>query len=298
MVKEERKYLSYVLVTPARNEEANIEKTIQSVISQTILPHRWIIVSDGSTDRTDAIVQRYCRNHDWIRFIRTLEHIDRQFAAKVHSFNAGYKELKGMDYEIIGNLDADASFDDDYFQFLLERFAEDPQLGVAGTAFIEDGKQSYDYNYTNIEHVTGIIQLFRRQCFEEIGGYTPVKAGGIDWIAVTTARMKGWKTRSFVGKSYVHHRKMGTAGTNVLIAKLQYGQKDYYLGGHLLWQIARSFYQMTKRPYVIGGFLLIVGYLWALFCRVEKPISDELINFHRREQMTKLKEFFFRFSKG
>jgi glycosyltransferase involved in cell wall biosynthesis len=293
-MKAKKSYLSYVLVTPVRNEECNIERTIQSVISQTVLPTVWIIVSDGSTDRTDSIVQRYCKNHDWIRFIRRPEHNGREFAAKVHSFKAGYNEIRGIDYDIIGNLDADASFESDYFQYLLERFEDDPKLGVAGTAFIENGKQTYDYNFTNIEHVTGIIQLFRRQCFEEIGGYTPVKAGGIDWIAVTTARMRGWKTRTFLEKSYVHHRRMGTASANVLMAKFQYGEKDFFLGGHVLWELLRAMYQMTKKPYIIGGVLLISGYLWACFRGVEKPITNELITFHKQEQINRIRDFLVR----
>jgi biofilm PGA synthesis N-glycosyltransferase PgaC len=124
---------SYVLITPARDEEAYIEKTIQSVISQTVLPQKWVIVSDGSTDRTDDIVKRYAAMYSWIKLVRMPEHRDRQFAAKVQCFKAGYEEVKDERYQIIGNLDADISFGEDYFEFLLGRFAEIPELGVAGT---------------------------------------------------------------------------------------------------------------------------------------------------------------------
>jgi glycosyltransferase involved in cell wall biosynthesis len=129
----EHRCLKYVLITPARNEEAFIEKTIQSVIAQTILPKKWIIVSDGSTDRTDNIVAHFTEKYPWIELVRMPEHRDRQFAAKVHCFNAGYSRLQELDYEIIGNLDADISFEEDYFEFLLEKFAMMPGLGVAGT---------------------------------------------------------------------------------------------------------------------------------------------------------------------
>jgi len=113
------KNYSYVIITPARNEEAFIEKTIQSVISQTILPERWVIVSDGSTDRTDDIVKQYIEKNSWIELLRMPEHRDRTFAAKVHCFNAGYKRFKDTKYYVIGNLDADISFEGDYFEFLL-----------------------------------------------------------------------------------------------------------------------------------------------------------------------------------
>jgi biofilm PGA synthesis N-glycosyltransferase PgaC len=129
---------SYILITPARNEEAYIEKTIQSMIAQTVLPEKWIIVSDGSTDRTDDIVKRYTAKHRWIKLIRLPEHRDRHFAAKVDAFNAGYSKVKNIQHDIIGNLDADLSFEEDYIEFLLQKFYQYLDLGVAGTPFVED----------------------------------------------------------------------------------------------------------------------------------------------------------------
>lgn len=281
----------YVLITPARNEENNIERTIQSVIVQTLLPKRWIIVSDGSTDRTDDIVKKFLPDHPWIKLIRMPEHIDRQFAAKVNAFNAGYEIIKKEKYDIIGNLDADLSFEKDYFEFLTTKFQADPLLGVAGTPFVEDGVH-YDYRFTNIEHVSGACQMFRRKCFEDIGGYIPIKGGGIDWTAVTTARMKGWKTRTFTEKQCIHHKKMGSGNSGALMAWFRQGQKDYFLGGHPLWQLFRTAYQMTKKPYVIGGFLLFWGYFWSLLCGVKRSVSPELMKFHREEQMQRLKNTF------
>lgn len=280
---------SYVLITPARNEEAYIEKTLQSVISQTVLPQKWIIVSDCSTDLTDEIVKQYIAENVLIELLRMPEHRDRQFAAKVHCFNAGYEKVNDVNYDIIGNLDADISFEKDYFEFLLAKFAEIPKLGVAGTPFVEDSSH-YDYRFTNIEHVSGACQLFKRECFEDIGGYVPIKGGGIDWTAVTTARMKGWKTRTFTEKTCIHHKKMGTGNSTALMTGFGHGQKDYYLGGHPLWQLFRTFYQMTKRPYIIGGLLLLSGYVWAYLNGVERPVSQELISFHRAEQMQRLKK--------
>src|SRR5262245_17925388 len=118
-VRRDASRLSYILITPARNEEAYIEITIQSVISQKYLPKRWIIVSDGSTDRTDEIVQKYLIENSWIELLRMPEKRERHFAAKVQCFNAGYERIKDMYYDIIGNLDADISFESDYFAFLL-----------------------------------------------------------------------------------------------------------------------------------------------------------------------------------
>lgn len=282
--------LSYVLITPARNEEANIEKTIQSVVHQTILPKKWVIVSDGSIDRTDDIVKQYLLGNPWIELVRMPEHTERHFSAKVNCFNAGYAKAKDLDYDIIGNLDADISFGPDYFEFLLSKFQEDPNLGVAGTPFVEEGKH-YDYRFTNIEHVSGACQFFRRKCYEEIGGYVPIKGGGIDWVAVTTARMKGWKTRTFTEKTCLHHRKMGTGNARAIMTWFRQGRKDYFLGNHPFWEIFRTLYQMTKKPIVIGGVLLMLGFTWSAITRMSKPISTELQLFIRREQMIRLKEF-------
>ena len=286
--------LKYALITPAYNEEAYIEKTIQSVITQTVLPEKWVIVSDGSTDRTDEIVEQYLAANTWIELVRRSEHSDRQFAAKVHAFNAGYEKLNGLQYDIVGNLDADISFEKDYIEFLLEKFEQITELGVAGTPFVE-GSSHYDYRFTNIEHVSGACQLFRRKCFEQIGGYTPIKGGGIDWVAVTSARMKGWQTRTFTEKTCFHHREMGTGGTSTLNARFKLGKEDYYLGGHPLWALFRAFYQMKSKPYIIGGLILLAGHTWSFIRRVQRPISKELIKFHRKEQLTRLKNIF---SKG
>lgn len=284
--------IKYVIVTPARNEESHIEKTLKSVVSQTILPEKWVIVSDGSTDGTDEIVQQYALRYSWIEFIRMPYHSDRQFAAKVYAFNAGYKKIKDTSYDIIGNLDADISFEKDYFEFLLSKFNENPKLGVAGTPFVEESSVAYNYNYTNIEHVSGQCQLFRRECFEEIGGYVPIKGGGIDWTAVTTARMKGWQTRTFTEKTFIHHRKMGTGNSSTMMALFRQGQKDYFLGNHPLWEVFRTLYQMTKKPLIIRGSLLLLGFSWAALKGVKRPISKELMEFIRREQMKRLKTIF------
>ena len=280
--------LKYVLVTPARNVADYIELTLRSVVAQSCRPSRWVIVSDGSTDGTDDIVRRYAAEHDWIELVRMPERTERHFAGKVHAFNAGLARLTGMSYDLIASLDADISFNADYFDFLLSRFAANPRLGVAGTPFQETGR-SYDYRFTNIEHVSGACQMFRRACFESIGGYRPVSGGGIDWIAVTSARMKGWQTRTFTETACHHHRPMGTAGSNRLAASFRLGSKDYRLGGHPLWQAFRGVYQLRSRPYVLGGVLLMAGFFWDLLCGAPKVVDVELQQFHRGEQMARLK---------
>jgi poly-beta-1,6-N-acetyl-D-glucosamine synthase len=283
----------YVLITPARNEAQFIELTLKSVAGQTIRPAKWVIVSDGSTDGTDEMVSRYAAEYPWIELLRMPEREERHFAGKVVAFNAGYARLKDVPYDVICSLDADISFDTDYFEFLLGKLAEDPALGLVGTPFLDSQKESYDYRFVSIEHVSGACQVFRRECFEQIGGYVPVKGGGIDHIAVITARMKGWKTRSFPEKTCIHHRDMGTAQRSSVMARFRFGMQDYALGGHPLWEIFRTVYQMTQRPFVVGGLMVGCGYFWAMARRAPRPVSDQLIAFRRQEQMQRLKNFLF-----
>lgn len=281
--------LEYVIITPARNEAAFIEKTIQSVIAQTVLPKRWVIVSDGSTDGTDEIVEKYRGGRPWLELMRLPERRERHFAGKVYAFNAAYERLKDLAFDVVGNVDADISFGPDYLDYLLGKFEAMPRLGVAGTDYIEGGFHSFVDSYINPAHVNGGCQLFRRRCFEEIGGYVPIKGGGIDWIAVTTARMKGWTTRSFGERTFNHHRKIGTAGGSELRARFHYGKKDYFLGGHPLWHVLRCGYQMAKRPYVLGGVCLLSGYVWCWLTGHERAVSPELMQFHRGEQLARLR---------
>ncbi len=283
---------TYVIVTPARNEARSIEMTIQSVAAQTVRPLRWIIVSDGSTDSTDDIVRKYAADHDWIKLVRMPERQERHFAGKVYAFNAGRESVKDLPYEVIVSLDADITFDRDYFSFLLGKLAANPALGLVGTPFSESGNDTYDYRFVSIEHVSGACQVFRRECFESFGGYVPVKGGAIDNIAVISARMKGWKTRTFTEKICQHHRAMGTAQVSALHAKFKFGGKDYAIGNHPAWEVFRAAYQSTRKPFLLGGLALGAGYFWAAIRRAERPVSRELMAFHRKEQMERLKKVF------
>lgn len=289
--------MKYVLIMPARNEADYIEKTIASVIGQTKLPERFVIVNDASTDRTGEMARAAAARFPWIEVIDCPPRDERSFAGKVHAFNAGLARLRDVPYEIVGNLDADISFEPDYFEFLLRKFEEMPRLGVAGTAMREEAYDALTDSFYHIHDVFGACQLFRRTCFEEVGGYTPVKWGGIDWIAVRMARYRGWETRSFLEKTFFHHRPMGATETNIWKARFDYGRKDYFLGNHPLWQVFRVAFQMLKRPYAIGGLILLYGYVHSLIMRVERPVPPELLRFHRREQVQRLKALLGRFFK-
>jgi glycosyltransferase involved in cell wall biosynthesis len=284
--------LKYVLITAARNEERLIGRTLAAVIAQTQRPERWAIVDDGSVDGTAEIVDRTAREHPWIVLVRRPARADRSFSGKAQAVNAGLEQLKDLEFEIIGNLDADVTFDPDYMEFVLGKFGNNPTLGIAGTPFTEVGYDSSRDSFEGENYVAGPCQLFRYQCFQDIGGYVAHKAGGVDWIAVMTARMKGWEVRSYPEKRFHHHRSLGTAERGPLQALFSYGEKDYYLGGSPIWQLFRATYRMANRPFFFGGLALGLGYAWAALRRTPRPVSAELMRFHRADQMKKLKAIF------
>ncbi len=281
---------SYVLITPARNEAQFIEATIESVIAQTVRPLRWVIVSDGSTDGTDDIARCYASQYDWIRFVRMPERSERHFAGKAFAFRAGQACVEDLHYDVIANLDADVTFRSDYFAFLLEKLDADPKLGVVGTPYVETSGEIYDFRFTSLDHVSGACQVFRRECFEAIGGYVPVKLGAIDCIAVISARMNGWKTRTFTERVYMHHRRTGTAQRGVWRAAFATGAMDYAIGNHPIWQVFRVVYQMTRKPYLLRGLAIGLGYLSRIVRCRQRPVSSQFVEFHRREQIMRLQQ--------
>src|SRR5574342_427281 len=283
--------LTYALITPARDEEKLIELTIRSVLEQRVRPGKWIIVSDGSTDRTDEIVRAHIADNNWIELLRMPDRKGRHFEGKAVCFAAGWERVKDPQPDLIGNLDADVSFDSNLFSFLLSEFAANPQLGLGGPAVSTHGA-TYDFRFSSLQHVSGACQLFRRECLEAIGGYAAIKGGGIDVVAGLMARMNGWQTRTFPEKTIVHHRAMGTAMQTGLWAKFRLGERDYVLGRHGLWELFRSLYQMTRPPFIAGGATVLAGYVWAMLRRVKRPVSRELVQFQRREQMERLRKFF------
>ena len=285
---------AYVLVTPARNEASLIEFTIRAVTAQTVLPLRWVIISDGSTDGTDQIVSLHAAVHDWIELVKMPLRAERHFGGKALAIRAGLERVKDLPYEVVACLDADITFESDYFEYLLEKVACDPGLGIVGTPYKDTTSETYDYRFVSVEHVSGACQVFRRSCYEQIGGYVVAKGGAIDSIAALTARMKGWKTRTFTDKICLHHRVIGSAQHGPIASRFTLGKRDYAVGNHPLWEFLRGLYQMTKKPFVVRGAALVAGYCWAALRRIERPVSAELRAFRRKEQMEHLTKVVFR----
>lgn len=285
---------SYVLITPAKNEEAYIEETIKSVISQTILPKEWVIVSDGSIDRTEQIVSKYAAIHDFIQLLRISEKRRRNFRSKVDAINTGYKQLKHIDYEFIGNLDADVSFNSNYYESILEKFQRNARLGIAGGFIFERYNEKFKSRSSNsTRSVAGAIQLFRYECYEAIGGYFPIEIGGEDWCAEVIARINGWQVEAFPEIRVFHHRHSGTPVGGVFRKCFREGLKDFSFGSHPLFEIFKCLRRVKEKPYVVGALLRMCGFIRAYYKRERRVVSDEFVNYLRREQMYRLKSIFY-----
>jgi glycosyltransferase involved in cell wall biosynthesis len=262
------------------------------MLAQTVPPLRWVIVSDASTDDTDAIVREYTAACDWLELVQLPKAGPRDFGGKVRAFNAGYDRVRHLDYDLIGNLDADLTFDSDYFEFLLDRFEALPDHGLLGTAYVDEGQESTDDWTRDERHVPGACQLFRRACFEAIGGYTPLPTGGVDLLAELSCRRAGWKTRAFGEKVLHHYRPPGTATRSVYSSRFNYGYRDYYFGGDPLWEMLRVVNQLRRPPYVIGGLCILAGYLWGHLARKGSPVPPEIRAFRRSEKRARIKRLF------
>lgn len=289
-MEDDRKF-TYVLITPARNEQAFIEKTILSVISQTVLPKAWIVVSDGSTDHTDAIVMNYASQYPFIQFIRLNSDHHRNFSSKIMAFNEGYATLKHVDYDFIGNLDADVSFESRYYETILKKFQDNPKLGLAGGEISEfyNGKE-HAYN-SSAWHISGAIQLFRRQAFEDIGGYRPIEKGCVDAIAAIMIPMYGWQVQKYPDNKVMHYRRQGSA-RGVLYTRFHYGVLEYSLGYHPLYAMLKCIRRLREKPYIIGSITRLGGYMVAVIKNEPCIVPPEVKQFVRNEHLKRIKSLF------
>ena len=287
-----KEYGSYVLLTAAYNEERYIEETIGSVVAQIVRPEMWVIVSDGSTDRTDEIVRQYATKHPFIRLVRREKNQFRGFASKVLALHAGLKILPLDSVPFIGHLDADLWLDSYYFRDVLAKFGEDPELGIAGGWYFEktrDGLwQPRPGNSTR--SLPDGIQMFRRECYRDIGELPPIECGGgEDWYAQVKARMCGWRVRSFPELEAHHLRPTGTRGS-LLRRCYTDGFMDFALGSHPLFETAKVAKMSATPPYIIHAMARMLGFLMA-HIHGKRMVSPELVAFLQKEQLGRLRTF-------
>jgi glycosyltransferase involved in cell wall biosynthesis len=284
---------AFVLVSAAYNEDKLIENVIKSVVMQEHKPLRWVIVSDGSTDCTDEIVKAYAARHEFIRLHRVTEDHPRNFTAQVYAINAGLGLLREVEYQFIGNLDADITLDPDYFARLIGRFQQEPRLGLAGGYIHEMRRGRFGVRKTNNRFsVAHGVQLFRRECFEDIGGaYEPLPYGGPDWYAEIKARMRNWEVRAFPDLKVYHHRPTSSA-EGFPRNWYRQGLLHYSFGSHPIFEVFKAVRRMRSKPYVLGAAVMFSAFVWAHARREKRCVPPEMIEHLREEQMNRVANLF------
>ncbi|HWH69735.1 MAG TPA: glycosyltransferase family A protein [Candidatus Sulfotelmatobacter sp.] len=279
----------YIIITPAHNEEAFIARTAESIIAQTVRPFRWIVVNDASTDRTGQIVGQYASRHGFIQLLNVERPAGRHFGNKVRAFNLGLTEARKEAFDFIGNLDADISFEANYFERILREFGNNPKLGLAGGLVCTRVGAAFVSQKVALDSVAGAVQLFRRECFDQVGGYIPLPNGGIDAAAEVSARMHGWETRTFPEYRVLEHRLTGSARARPLGSRLNEGRRMYSLGYSYHFFIVRCVYRTFESPWVLGSLAALFGYFDSLYRGRPVMVPPEVVHFLRGEQNQKLK---------
>jgi len=279
-------------MTAAHNEESFMEGTIESVLAQTVRPKRWVIVSDNSSDRTDEIVEKYARQHDFIRFLRITRAPGHSFGAKVLALHQGSKLLEDVDYEFIGNLDADISLESSYFEHLIDRLRQFPRLGLVGGFVYEAAEADADEDYrsrsvNDVRNVAHAAQLVRRECYDAIGGYAVLKYGGEDWCAQIKARMMGWEVESLPELKIFHHRHTG-GSSHWFRNAFRLGKLDYSFGSDPIFEVFKCLRRVGESPYVVVALARLAGFVWLSLCREPREVPDEFVSFLRHEQRERL----------
>ena len=283
---------SYVLVTAAYNEENFIARTIESIVAQTVRPTKWIIVSDGSTDKTDSIVDSYSRDHDFLRLHRICDPHPRNFAAQVNAINAGCTLLKGIEFDFFGNVDADVSFEPDYYERLLAKFDDDPTLGLGGGYIHEEKSGTFVSRGGNSTRaVPHAVQLFRRACYEMVGPYVPLPYGGPDWLAEIVARQKGWKVRSFPELPVRHYRPT-CAADGITRGSYRLGLLDHSLGSDPVFEVLKCLSRVSHSPFGASALLRLSAFVWASCRRYPLAVPRDVSECLRAEQRARVRALF------
>jgi biofilm PGA synthesis N-glycosyltransferase PgaC len=283
---------SYLIITPARNEAKLIARTIESVIKQTVRPAQWIIVDDGSMDCTPQIVHDYCCEHPFITLVCLARDGGRHFGNKAVAFARGLAEASSIDFDFVGNLDADISLEPDYFEGILRCFENDPQLGIAGGMVYSNINGKFVSQNVALDSVAGAVQMFRRKCFEDIGGYLSMPHGGLDSAAEIFARMRGWRVCTFGDLRVLEHRWTGSATARPLKAKFNEGRRMHSLGYAPMFFFLRCLYRLLERPRVIGATAALFGYASSQLGREPFALPLDVVRHLRSEQKQKLRKIF------
>ncbi|HKR30016.1 MAG TPA: glycosyltransferase family A protein [Terriglobales bacterium] len=279
--------MSYVIITPVRDEESYLGNVIDSVCRQTVPPAEWVIVDDGSTDRTGQIADAAAAAHPWIQVVHRGDRGFRKSGGGVvEAFYAGYNSLQRSAWDFIVKLDADLSFAPDYFEKCFEHFFDDRKLGIGGGEICHEVAGQLKVEQNPRFHVRGATKIYRRECWEAIGGLWP--APGWDTIDEVKANMLGWKTYAFTDLPVAHYRVTGSED-GLIRDRIKHGVACYVSGYHPLFVAASCARRLPARPRVVGSAAILYGFMKSYFTRPLRIQDDKYVSYIRRQQMNRLR---------
>jgi glycosyltransferase involved in cell wall biosynthesis len=282
--------MNYYIVIPAHNEEAFIALTLQSLISQTVLPKKVVVVNDNSTDKTAEIVMAFAKENPFITLVnKTSEAIHLPGSKVIQAFHKGFETLD-ENYDVIVKLDADLILPNNYFETILNIFEKDPTIGMAGGfAYIEKNGQWILENLTDKDHIRGAFKAYRKACFQQIGNLKP--AMGWDTVDELLSKFYGWKVVTDASL-IVKHLKPTGANYNKT-ARYKQGEAFYTLGyGFLITSIASAkLAMMKKKPLLFLDY--IKGFVKAKSAKTPLLVTPEQAKFIRKYRLQKMKEKLF-----
>lgn len=282
---------TYVIITPVYNEEKCLEKTIETVVEQSLRPITWVIVDDDSTDTTPTILKEYAQRYPWIKVVHRRKEIGQSYyASNVYAILQGIQSCQGISYDYLAILDGDISLPRDYYERLLGWMQSDKRIGIASGVYMDniDGRLRRVLN--DRRSTPKALMVFRKQCYKEIGGFLPMQYGGEDTCACFMARMKNWKTWSFPNLVAVHNKPVGTGhSTNLLKIRFRQGISDYFLAAHPLFFLLKSIRRcIAEPPLLVGGLARMCGYLKGYSMGEERQLPDTLIQYIREEHLSRV----------
>jgi len=279
-------HTKYVIVTPVRDEEAYLRYTIESMIQQTLRPTEWVIVNDGSTDNTGNIIDDYASEYEWIRPIhRNNRGFRKAGGGVVEAFKEGYRHLRSSDWQFVVKLDGDLSFAPDYFERCFEKFKQNSELGIGGGTIFNLVNAQKVLEKCPAFHVRGATKIYRRACWEAIGGIWSVP--GWDTVDEVKASMLGWTTLTFDDLPLTHYRVTGSAEGR-LSGFVKDGRADYICGYHPLFMLAKCVRRVFLKPYVVGAVALSYGFISGYMKRIPRVDEPATIAYLRQQQLGRL----------
>ncbi len=280
----------YLVITPCRDEAQYIQKTIDTMAAQTVLPKHWVIVDDGSTDETPQLLSLAASEYPFIIVIRREDRGKRAVGPGViEAFNEGLQAVNLNDYDYICKLDGDLGLPPKYFEILMKKMEADPFIGnLSGKTYIQRPGDKWVSERMGDENAIGPAKFYRTECFIDIGGF--VKQISWDGIDGHKCRMKGWIAGSVDEKDLCikHYRPQGSSNNNIWVGRKRWGRGKYFMGSSLTYVLAASIYRMFEYPFIYGGVGILLGYLSSMI-KMEKRYNDsEYLKFFRRYEFKSL----------